>query len=157
MILNNIGRLGMIMVGQRYIECPVSQVRDANTSDLTHSTGTQGIVSLHAHDHGNGGDITKGCDKIGMEGEAVAREGIICGHTDCKLEQFSHKWMDERVCIPWLFWTRYYPNTKDVVPLEAFVWGEIVIENKEDPRSMLLLLEWSKAIGGEAECDIMLV
>jgi len=64
-------------VGQRYIERPVSQVQDANTSDLTHSTGTQGIVSLHVHDHGNGGDITKGCDKIGMEGKAAAREGII--------------------------------------------------------------------------------
>jgi len=62
----------MIMAGQRYIERPVSRVWDANTSDLTHLTGTQGIVSLHAHDHGNGRDITKGCDKIGMEGEAAA-------------------------------------------------------------------------------------
>jgi len=72
MILDNIGRLGMITAGQQYIERPVSQVWDANTSDLTHSTRTQGIVSLHVHDHGNSRDITKGCDKIGMEGKAVA-------------------------------------------------------------------------------------
>jgi len=157
MILDNIGWLGMITAGQWYIECPVSQVWDANTLDLTHLTGTQGIVSLHVHDHGNGGDITKGCDKIGMEGEAAAREGIICGHTDCKLEQFLHEQMDEQVCIPWLFWTRYYPNTKDVVPLEVFIWEEIVIENKKDPRSMLLLFEWSEAIGGEAKCNVTMI
>jgi len=60
------------MVGQWYIERPVLQVQDVNTSDLTHSTGTQGIVSLHAHDHGNSRDITKGCDKIGMEGKVAA-------------------------------------------------------------------------------------
>jgi len=125
--------------------------------DLTHSTGTQGIVSLHAHDHGNGRSITKGCDKIGMEGEVAAQEGIICRHTNCKLEQFLHKWMDEQVCIPWLFWTRYYPNTKDVVPLEAFVWGEIVIENEEDPHGMLPLFEWSEAISGEAKCNVMMI
>jgi len=65
--------------------------------------------------------------------------------------------MDKGVSVRWLFWTRYDPNTKNIVLLEALVWREIVIENEEDPRGMLPLLEWSKAIGGEAKCDIMLV
>jgi len=65
--------------------------------------------------------------------------------------------MDEGVGVQWLFWTGYDPNTKNIVLLEALVWREIVIENEEDPRGMLPLLEWSEAIGGEAERDIMLV
>jgi hypothetical protein len=111
----------MIAVGQWHVVHLISQVQDANTSDLTHSTGTQGIVSLHVHEHGNGGNVTKHSDNISMEDEEAAREGIICRHTNCKLEKFSHERMDERVSIPWLLWTRYNPNVKNVVLLEAFV------------------------------------
>ena len=76
-----------------------------------------------------------------MEGEDTAREGIICRHTNCKLEKFLHKRIDERVCIPWLLWTRYDPNTKNVVLLEVLIWREIVIEDEEDPRGLLPLFE----------------
>jgi len=105
----------------------------------------------------NGRNVTEAHDKISMEGEEAAEEGIICGHTHCELEEFLHKQIDKQVCIPWLFWTRYYPNTKDVVLLEAFVWREIVIENEEDPHSMLPLFEWSKAVGSEAKCDVTMI
>jgi len=72
MILDNIGRHGMVAVGQRHVECLVSRVRDANTFDLAHSTRTHGIVTFHVHEHGNGGNVTKAGDDIGMEGkEAV--------------------------------------------------------------------------------------
>jgi len=37
--------------------------------------------------------------------------------------------MDEGVCVPWLFWTRYDPNAKNIVLLEALLWREIVVEN----------------------------
>jgi len=145
------------MAGQWHIERSVSQVWDANTFYLTHSTGTHAIVSLHVYKHGNGRNITKGCDKISVEGEDAAREGIICRHTNCKLKKFLHKRIDEQVCIPWLLWTRYDPNTKNVVLLEALIWREIVIEDKEDPRGLLLLFEGSKAISGEAECNVMMI
>ena len=92
-----------------------------------------------------------------MEGEEAAQEGIIYRHANCKLKQFLHEQIDKRVCIPWLFWTRYDPSTKNVVLLEALVWREIVVENKEDPCSVLPLFEWSKAISSEAECNIMMV
>ena len=59
----------MIEAGQRHIERVVSRVGDANTLDLAHSTGTQGIVSLYAHKHRNGGNVTKASNDIGMEGE----------------------------------------------------------------------------------------
>jgi len=147
----------MIAVGQWHIKCLVSQVQDANTSDPTHLTGTQAIVSLHVHEHGNGRNVPEAHDKISTEGEEAAGEGIICRHTHCELEEFSHKQIDEQVCIPWLFWTRYYPNTKDVVLLEVFIWREIVIENKKDPHSMLPLFEWSKAVGSEAKCDVTMI
>jgi len=68
-----------------------------------------------------------------------------------------HERIDEGVGVQWLSWTRYDPNTKDIVFLEALVWREIVIENEEDPHGMLLLLEWSKAVSGKAERDIMMV
>ena len=147
----------MTAAGQRYVERPVSQVWNANTSDLTHSTGTRAVVSLHVHEHGNGRNVTKGRDKISVEGEDAAREGIICSHTTCKLEKFLQERIDERVCVPWLLWTRYDPNTKDVVLLEALVWREIVIEDEEDPRGLLPLFEGSEAIGGEAERNITIV
>jgi len=145
------------MVGQRHVERSVLQVRDANTFYLTHSTGTHAIVSLHVHEHGNSRNITKGCDKISVEGKDAAREGIICRHTDCKLEKFLHKRIDEQVCIPWLLWTRYDPNTKNVVLLEALIQREIVIEDKEDPCSLLLLFEGSEAVGGEAEHNVTMI
>ena len=62
----------MIEVRQQYIEHVVSQVRDANTLDLAHSTGTQGIMSFHVHNHGNSGNVTKASDNIGMEDEEAA-------------------------------------------------------------------------------------
>jgi len=67
----------MTTAGQQHIEHPVSQVQNANTLDLTHSTGTCAIMSLHMHEHGNGRNVTKGCDKISVEGKDTAREGII--------------------------------------------------------------------------------
>jgi hypothetical protein len=109
------------------------------------------------HEHGNGRNITKGGDDIGMEGEEAAREDIICRHTDRKFKKFSHERINERVCIPWLFWTGYDPSTKDVVLLEALVWREIVVEDEEDPCGMFPLFEWSEAVGGEAECDITMI
>jgi len=81
-------------VGQRHVECPVLQVWNANTLDLTHSTGTCAIVSLYMYEHGNS-NVTKGCDKISMEGKDTAREGIICTHTTCKLEKFLQERIDE--------------------------------------------------------------
>jgi len=156
-ILDNISWYRVIAAGQRYIECLVSQVWDANTLDPTHSTGMQGIVPLHVHEHGNGRNVTKGSDKISTEGEDAVREGIICRHTGCKLKEFLHKRIDEQVCVLWLLWTRYDPNTKDVVLLEAFVWREIIIEDKEDPRSLLPLFEGSKAVGGKAKCDVTMI
>jgi len=72
MILNNIHWLGMIAVGQWHIEGSVSQVWDANTLDLTHSTGMQAIVSFHMHKHGNSRNVTKASDDIGMEGKEAA-------------------------------------------------------------------------------------
>ena len=92
-----------------------------------------------------------------MEGEEAAQEGIICGHPNHELKQFLHEWIDEGVGIPWLFWTRYDPSTKDVVFLEPLVWREIVIENEEDPRSMLSIFKWSEAIRGKAKCNIMMI
>ena len=65
------------------------------------------------------------------------REGIICRHASCELKQFTHEQIDEQVCIPWLFWTRYDPNTKNVVLLEVLLWRNIVVENEEDPCSKL--------------------
>jgi Cu/Zn superoxide dismutase len=44
-------------------------ITDVNTLDLTHSTGTQAIVSFHVHKHGNCGNVTKASNDIGMEGE----------------------------------------------------------------------------------------
>jgi hypothetical protein len=41
--------------------------------------------------------------------------------------------------------------------LEAFVWREVVIENKEDPCGRLPVLEQSKAIGGKAKCNIVAI
>ena len=114
-------------------------------------------MSFHVHEHGNGWNVTKSNDDIGMEGEEAAREGIVCRDTGCKLKQFSHEQIDEGVCIPWLFWTRYDPGTKDVVLLEVFIWREIVIENQKDPCSMLLLFEWSEAVSGEAKCNITMI
>ena len=147
----------MIAAGQRHVGRLVSRVRDANTEVATHSTRTQGIVSFHVHEHGNGRNVTKCCDNISMEGEETAREGIICRHADRKLKQFSHEWKDERVRVPWLIRTGYDPNTENVVLLEALVWGEIVIKDKEDPRGMLPPFEWSEAICGEAECNITMI
>ena len=157
MILNNIGWLGMITTGQWHIECPVSQVLDANAFDPTHSTGKQGIVSFHVHEHGNSGDVTKASDDIGMEGEEATQEGVICRHTLCELKQFLYERIHEGVSVPWLFWSGYDTNTHNVVLLEALVRREIIIENEEDPRGMLPLLEWSEAVGGEAERDITMI
>jgi len=92
-----------------------------------------------------------------VEGEDTAREGIICRHTDCKLEKFLHKRIDEQVCIPWLLWTRYDPNTKNVVLLEALIQREIVIEDEEDPRSLLLLFEGSEAVSGKTEHNVTMI
>ncbi len=68
-----------------------------------------------------------------------------------------HKQIDEGVCILWLFWTRYDPNTKNVVLSEAFLWREIVVENEEDPCSMFLLFKRSEAISGKAKCNITMI
>ncbi len=147
----------MIAVGQWHVEHLVSRVRNVNSLDAAHLTGTQTIVSFHVHEHGNSRNVTKASDDVGMEGEKASREGIICRHTDLELKQFTHKQIDEGVCIPWLFWTRYDPDTKNVVLLEVFLWREIVVENEEDPCGMFLLFKRSKAISGEAECDIMMI
>jgi hypothetical protein len=147
----------MIAAGQRHVERLVSRVWDANTEDPAHSTGTQAIVSLHVHEHGNSGNVAKASDDVGVEGKKASREGIICRHADRELKQFTHERIDEGVCVRWLFWTRYNPNTKNVVLLEALLWREIVIENEEDPCSMLPLFKRSKAIGGEAKCDITMI
>jgi len=147
----------MIATGWGHVECVVSQVRDANTEDPAHSTGTQAIMSFHVREHGNSWNIPKASDEVGMEGEKAFRESIICRHADYKLEEFMHERIDEGVCIPWLFWTMNDPNTNDVVLLEALLRGEIVVEDEEDPRGMLPLFERSKAISGEAECDITMV
>ena len=114
-------------------------------------------MSLHVHEHRNGRNITKGSNHISTEGEEAAREGIISGHTRCKLEKFSHERIYERICVPWLLWTRYNPNTKNVVLLEALVWREIIIEHEENPRRVLPLFEWSEAVGSEAECNVTMI
>src|SRR5260370_23866632 len=147
----------MIAAGQWHVERLVSRVRDANSSDAAHSTGTQTIVSFHVHEHGNSGNVAKAGDDVGIEGETASQEGIICRHADLELKQFMHEWIDEGVCIPWLFWTRYDPDTKNVVLSEVFLWREIVVENEEDPRSMFPLFKSSEAVGGESECDIKLI
>jgi hypothetical protein len=136
----------MIAAGQRYVERLVSRVRDANTEDPAHSTGTQAIVSFHVHEHGNSGNVAKASDDIGVEGEKASREGIVCRHADRELEQFTYERIDEGVCVPWLFWTRYDPNTKNVVLSEALLWREVVVENEEDPRGMLPLFKRSEAV-----------
>src|SRR5258708_33221213 len=92
-----------------------------------------------------------------MKGEKASREGIICRHADLELEQVTHERIDEGVCIPWLFWTRYDPDTNNVVLSEAFLWGEIVVENDENPRGMFPLFKRSEAVGGKAECDITMI
>src|SRR5258708_12327149 len=147
----------MIAVGQRHVERFVSRVGNAISSDAAHSTGTQTIVSFHVHEHGNSGNVAKASDDVGMEGEKASQEGIICRHADLELEQFTHERIDEGVCIPWLFWTRYDPDTKNVVLSEAFLWREIVVENEEDPRGMFPLFKRSEAVGGKAECDITMI
>ena len=147
----------MIVAGQWHVECLVLQAWDADTLDPAHLTGMHGIVAFHVHKHGNSGNVTKASNNIGREGEEAAREGIICRYSNCKLKKFLYKQMDEGVCIPWLFWTGYDPSTKDVVLLEALVWREVAVEDEEDPCGMLPLFEWSKAIGGEAECNIMVI
>ncbi len=114
-------------------------------------------MSFHVHEHGNSRNVAKASDDVGMEGKKASREGIICRHTDLELEQFTHERIDEGVCIPWLFWTRYDPDTKNVVLLKAFLWREFVVENEEDPCDMFPLFKRSEAIGGEAECDIMMI
>jgi len=157
MILDDISWVGVIAVGQWHVERPVSQVLDANAFNPAHSTGKQGIVSFHVHKHGNSRNVTKASDDIGMEGEEAAREGVICRHTIHKLKQFLYEWIDEGVCVPWLFWTGYDTSTQNVVLLEALVWREIIIENEENPHSMLLLLEWSEAVSGEAKHDITII
>jgi hypothetical protein len=109
------------------------------------------------HEHRDSGNVTKASDDVSVEGEKASREGIVCRNPDRELEQFTHKRIDEGVCVPWFFWTGYDPNTKNVVLLEAVVWREIVVENEEDPRGMLPLLKRSKAVSGEAECDITMI
>jgi hypothetical protein len=109
------------------------------------------------HKHRNGRNIAKGSNHISTEGKEAPREGIISGHTRCKLEKFSHERIYERVCVPWLLWTRYDPSTKNVVLLEALVWREIIIKHEENPRGILPLSEWSEAIGSEAERDVTMI
>jgi hypothetical protein len=41
--------------------------------------------------------------------------------------------------------------------LEVFVWREVIIENEENLCSLFPILEWSKAIGGKAECNITVI
>ena len=153
MILDNISWHGMIAAGQQHVECLVSQVRDANSDDTAHLTGTQAIVSFHVHEHGNSRNIAKASDEVGVEDEKVSREGIICRHASRKLEQFTHERIDEGVCVPWLFGTRYDPNTKNVVLSEVLFWREIVVENEEDPCGKLGLFKRSEAVAGESECN----
>ena len=62
----------MIAAGQQHVERLVLQVRDANSSDAAHSTGTQTIVSFHVHEHGNSGNVAKASDDVGMEGEKAS-------------------------------------------------------------------------------------
>jgi hypothetical protein len=57
------------VAGQQHVECLVSQVQDANTKDLTHSTGTHAIVPFHVHKHRNGRYVAKASDDICVEGE----------------------------------------------------------------------------------------
>jgi len=92
-----------------------------------------------------------------MEGKEAAREGVICRHTIRKLKQFLYEWIDEGVCVPWLFWTGYDTSTQNVVLLEVLVRREIIIENEKNPRGMLPLLERSEAVGGEAKRDITMI
>ena len=120
-------------------------------------TGTQAVVSFHVHEHGNSGNVAKASDDIGVEGKKASQEGIICRHANRKLEQFTHKRIDKGVCVPWFFWIRYDPNTKNVVLSKVFVWREVVVENEEDPHSMLPLFKQSKAVGGEAKCNITMI
>ena len=80
-----------------------------------------------------------------------------CALPICKLKQFTHERIDERVCVPWLFWIRYDPNTKNVVLLEVLLWRKIVVENEEDPRSKLPPFKRSESIHGEAKCNIMMI
>src|SRR5260370_378364 len=147
----------MIAAGQWHVERLVLRVRDANSSDAAHSTRTQTLLSFHVHEHGNNGNVAKAGDDVGREGEKASRGGIICRHADLELEQFTHERIDEGVCIPWLFWTRYDPDTKNVVLSEAFLWREIVVENEEDPRGMFPLFKRSEACGGKAGCDITMI
>ncbi len=114
-------------------------------------------MSFHVHEHGNSRNVAKTSDDVGVEGEKASQEGVICRNADRELQQFTHEQIDEGVCVSWLFWTRYDPNTKNVVLLEVLVWREIVVENEEDPHGMLPLLKRSKAISGEAECDITMI
>src|SRR5260370_33639478 len=97
----------MIAAGQQHVERLVSQVRDANSSDAAHSTGTQTIVSFHVHEHGNSRNVAKASDDVGMEDEKASREGIICRHAHLDLERWMHRRIDEGGCSPWLIWTRY--------------------------------------------------
>jgi hypothetical protein len=114
-------------------------------------------VSFHVHKHGNSRNIAKASDEVGVEDKKVSQEGIICRHASCELEQFMHEWIDEGVCIPWLFGTRYDPNTKNVVLSEVLLWRKIVVENEEDPRGKLLPFKRSEAIGGKSKCDITII
>jgi hypothetical protein len=114
-------------------------------------------VSFHVHEHGNSRNIAKASDEVGVEDKKVSQEGIICRHASRELEQFMHEWIDEGVCIPWLFGTRYDPNTKNVVLSEALLWRKIVVENEEDPCGKLLPFKRSEAIGGKSECDITII
>ena len=41
--------------------------------------------------------------------------------------------------------------------MKVLLRREIVVENEEDPRSMLPLFKRSEAVGGEAECDITMI
>ncbi len=62
----------MIAVGQQDVEHLVSRVRNVNSLDAAHSTGTQTIVSFHVHEHGNSGNVAKASDDVGMEGEKAS-------------------------------------------------------------------------------------
>lgn len=69
----------------------------------------------------------------------------------------AHERIDEGVCVPWLFWTRYNPDAENVVLLEALIWREIVVKNEEDPRGKLPFFKRSEDVGGEAEGDITMI
>src|SRR5258707_7154240 len=139
----------MIAAGQRHVERLVARVRNANGSDAAHSIGTQTIVSFHEHEHENSGNVAKASDDVGMEGEKASREGIICRHADLELEQFTHERIDEGVCIPWLFWTRYDPDTKNVVLSEAFLWRGMEVKIKKDPPGRFPFFKRTKPFGAK--------